>query len=53
MTVIKWGEVISVIIIFVAETPDGKYPCKKWNILYIISPSPLNQIIKIKIYAIW
>ena len=37
---------------FTAETPHGKFPWKNWNVLFLISFVPLDQIPKIKIWYI-
>ena len=52
MRVIKIIEVMYFIDIFIAETPRGKYPWIKQNVLSLILFVPLGQIPKIK-YAIW
>ena len=47
--VIKRSDLMSFIDRFSAETPHGKYPCTKKNVLYLIRFVFLDQITKIKI----
>ena len=48
MIVIKLGKLVSIIDCFVAENPDGKFPCR--NIVCLSFVFYLDQITKIKIY---